>query len=172
VTEEDASMDATESMEQAIISGVTHDISEAKVTIEQVPDRPGIAATVFRDLAEAGVNVDMIVQNVSTAGHTDISFTVPRTDAPKATQCMEKILVDTEATGYRTDQRIGRVSLVGAGMKTHPGIAAKMFEVLAAEGVNIEMISTSTIRISCVVAEDDVERAVRALHSAFDLDKE
>ncbi len=172
VTEEDASMDATESMEQAIISGVTHDISEAKVTIEQVPDRPGVAATVFRDLAEAGVNVDMIVQNVSTAGHTDISFTVPRTDTPKATQCMEKILVDTEATGYRTDQRIGRVSLIGAGMKTHPGIAAKMFEVLAAEGVNIEMISTSTIRISCVVAEDDVERAVRALHSAFDLDKE
>jgi aspartate kinase len=172
VTEEDASMGAMESMEQAIISGVTHDISEAKVTIEQVPDRPGVAATVFRDLAEAGVNVDMIVQNVSTAGHTDISFTVPRTDAPKATQCMEKILVDTEATGYRTDQRIGRVSLVGAGMKTHPGIAAKMFEVLAAEGVNIEMISTSTIRISCVVGEDDVERAVRALHAAFDLDKE
>ena len=172
VTEEDASMGAMESMEQAIISGVTHDISEAKVTIEQVPDRPGIAATVFRDLADAGVNVDMIVQNVSTAGHTDISFTVPRTDAPKATQCMEKILVDTEATGYRTDQRIGRVSLVGAGMKTHPGIAAKMFEVLAAEGVNIEMISTSTIRISCVVGEDDVERAVRALHAAFDLDKE
>ena len=172
VTEEDASMGAAESMEQAIISGVTHDISEAKVTIEQVPDRPGVAATVFRDLAEAGVNVDMIVQNVSTAGHTDISFTVPRTDAPKATQCMEKILVDTEATGYRTDQRIGRVSLVGAGMKTHPGIAARMFEVLAAEGVNIEMISTSTIRISCVVGEDDVERAVRALHAAFDLDKE
>jgi aspartate kinase len=172
VTEEDASMGAMESMEQAIISGVTHDISEAKVTIEQVPDRPGVAATVFRDLAEAGVNVDMIVQNVSTAGHTDISFTVPRTDAPKATQCMEKILVDTEATGYRTDQHIGRVSLVGAGMKTHPGIAAKMFEVLAAEGVNIEMISTSTIRISCVVGEDDVERAVRGLHAAFDLDKE
>ncbi len=172
VTEEDASMGAMESMEQAIISGVTHDISEAKVTIEQVPDRPGVAATVFRDLAEAGVNVDMIVQNVSTAGHTDISFTVPRTDAPKATHCMEKIIVDTEATGYRTDQRIGRVSLIGAGMKTHPGIAAKMFEVLAAEGVNIEMISTSTIRISCVVGEDDVERAVRALHAAFDLDKE
>ena len=160
-------MDATESMEQAIISGVTHDISEAKVTIEQVPDRPGIAATVFRDLADAGVNVDMIVQNVSTAGHTDISFTVPRADVDKASRCMEKIVVDTEASGYRTDERIGRVSLVGAGMKTHPGIAAKMFEVLASESVNIEMISTSTIRISCVVAEDDVERAVRALHGAF-----
>jgi aspartate kinase len=171
VTEEDASMDAMESMEQAIISGVTHDISEAKMTIEQVPDRPGVAATVFRDLADAGVNVDMIVQNVSTAGHTDISFTVPRTDTTKAAHCMEKIVVDTEATGYRTDERIGRVSLIGAGMKTHPGIAAKMFEVLAAEGVNIEMISTSTIRISCVVAEDDVERAVAALHTAFELDK-
>ena len=99
-------MDATESMEQAIISGVTHDTSEAKVTIEQVPDRPGVAATVFRDLAEAGVNVDMIVQNVSTAGHTDISFTVPRADTHKAGQCMEKIVVDTEASGYRTDDRI------------------------------------------------------------------
>jgi aspartate kinase len=172
VTEEDASMDATESMEQAIVSGVTHDTSESKVTIEQVPDRPGIAATIFRDLAETGVNVDMIVQNVSTAGHTDISFTVPRADTAKAAQCMEKIVVETEASGYRTDERIGRVSLVGAGMKTHPGIAARMFEVLAAEGINIEMISTSTIRISCVVAEGDVERAVQALHAAFELDEE
>jgi aspartate kinase len=166
---EEASMDATESMEQAIISGVTHDTSEAKVTIEQVPDRPGVAATIFRDLADAGVNVDMIVQNVSTAGHTDISFTVPRSDAGRASQCMEKIVVDTEASGFRTDERIGRVSLVGAGMKTHPGVAAKMFEVLATEGINIEMISTSTIRISCVVAEDDVERAVQSLHAAFEL---
>jgi aspartate kinase len=169
VSEEEA-MDATESMEQAIISGVTHDTSEAKVTIEQVPDRPGVAATIFRDLAEAGINVDMIVQNVSTAGHTDISFTVPRADTHKTAQCMEKICVETEASGFRTDERIGRVSLIGAGMKTHPGTAAKMFEVLAAEGVNIEMISTSTIRISCVVAEDDVERAVRALHGAFGLE--
>jgi aspartate kinase len=166
---EEASMDATESMEQAIISGVTHDTSEAKVTIEQVPDRPGVAATIFRDLADAGVNVDMIVQNVSTAGHTDISFTVPRADAARASQCMEKIVVDTEASGFRTDERIGRVSLVGAGMKTHPGVAAKMFEVLATEGINIEMISTSTIRISCVVAEDEVERAVQSLHAAFEL---
>jgi aspartate kinase len=173
VTEEDASMDAkTESMEQAIISGVTHDTSEAKFTIEQVPDRPGVAATVFRDLAEAGINVDMIVQNVSTEGHTDISFTAPRADVSNTERCMEKVLVDTEASGFRTDEKIGRVSLVGAGMKTHPGIAAKMFETLATEGVNIEMISTSTIRISCVVAEDDVERAVQALHAAFGLDRE
>src|SRR6476659_9378645 len=123
-------MDATEAMEQAIISGVTHDTGEAKVTIEQVPDRPGVAATVFRDLAEAGINVDMIVQNVSTQGHTDISFTAPRADAAKAAQCMEKIVVDTEASGFRTDEKIGRVSLIGAGMKTHPGVAAKMFETL------------------------------------------
>jgi aspartate kinase len=165
--EEDPSMT---SMEQAIISGVTHDASEAKVTIEQVPDRPGVAATWFRALADAGVNVDMIVQNVSTAGRTDISFTVPRADLSRAETCMDKIVVETEATGYRTDERIGRISLVGAGMRTHPGVAARMFEVFASEGINIEMISTSTIRVSCVVAEDDVERGVRALHSAFGLD--
>ena len=158
------------SMEQAIISGVTHDASEAKITIEQVPDRPGVAATWFRALADAGVNVDMIVQNVSTAGHTDISFTVPRADLSRAETCMDKIVVETEATGYRTDERIGRISLIGAGMRSNPGVAAQMFEVLASENINIEMISTSTIRVSCVVAEDDVERGVRALHAAFGLD--
>jgi aspartate kinase len=156
-------------MEQAIISGVTHDVTEAKMTIQQVPDRPGVAATVFRSLAEEGVNVDMIVQNVSTAGHTDISFTIPRDDVARASTVMEKIVVDTEASGFRSDSDVGRVSLIGAGMKTHPGIAAQMFEVLATEGINIEMISTSSIRISCVVGEDDVERAVRALHAAFAL---
>jgi aspartate kinase len=165
-------MDAVDAMEQAIISGVTHDTGEAKVTIEHVPDRPGIAASIFRDLAEASINVDMIVQNVSSAGHTDISFTVPRADVERASLCMEKIVVDTEASGFATDERIGRVSLIGAGMRTHPGIAAKMFETLAHEGVNIEMISTSTIRISCVVAEEEVERAVQSLHAAFGLDKE
>jgi aspartate kinase len=165
-------VEGTEAVEQAIISGVTHDVSEAKVTIEQVPDRPGVAASLFRALADEGVNVDMIVQNVSTAGHTDISFTIPRDDTARATTILDKLVVETEASGSRSDTRIGRVSLVGAGMKTNPGIAAKMFEVLARENVNIEMISTSTIRISCVVKEDDVERAVRALHDAFELDKE
>jgi aspartate kinase len=159
------------SMEQAIISGVTHDTSEAKITIEQVPDRPGIAALVFRTLADAGVNVDMIVQNVSTEGHTDISFTLPRADLATASTAMDKVIVETEAAGYRTDEQIGRVSLIGAGMKTNPGVAARMFETLANEGINIEMISTSTIRISCVVHENDVERAVRTLHAAFDLDE-
>jgi aspartate kinase len=157
------------SMEHAIISGVTHDTSEAKVTIERVPDRPGIAASVFRALADEAVNVDMIVQNVSTAGHTDISFTVPKEDLSRAKKVMEHLVDEVEASGFTSDEGVGRVSLVGAGMKTHPGVAATMFETLAAASVNIEMISTSSIRISCVVAEDDVERAVRVLHEAFEL---
>jgi aspartate kinase len=157
-------------MEQAIISGVTHDISEAKVTIAHVPDRPGVAARVFRLLADEAVNVDMIVQNVSSAGHTDISFTVPRDDLSRALKVMDGVVGEVDAAGHTHNTGIGRVSLVGAGMKTNPGVAAKMFEVLAGEDVNIEMISTSTIRISCVVQEADVERAVRALHRAFELD--
>jgi aspartate kinase len=135
-----------------------------------VPDRPGVAATWFRALADAGVNVDMIVQNVSTDGHTDISFTVPKDELTRATDVVDKIVVDIDAGGSSYDAAIGRVSLVGAGMKTNPGVAAQMFETLAAQDVNIEMISTSTIRISCVVHEDDVEKAVRALHAAFELE--
>ncbi len=158
-------------MEQAIISGVTHDTSEAKVTIAQVADRPGVAAAVFRALAEESVNVDMIVQNVSTAGHTDISFTVPKDDLHRALLAMEKVAHEIEASGVTHDTGIARVTLIGAGMKTNPGVAAKMFEVLAAEGVNIEMISTSSIRISCVVQARDVEKAVRVLHSAFELER-
>jgi aspartate kinase len=161
------------SMEQAIISGVTHDTSEAKITIQEVPDRPGIAATIFRALADELVNVDMIVQNVSNVSqHTDVSFTVPTDDLARALQVMEKVQGEIDAAGVTHDPLIGRVSLVGAGMKSHPGVAATMFEVLSAEGVNIEMISTSAIRISCVVHEDDVPRAVQALHAAFHLDEE
>src|SRR5581483_2561289 len=132
---------------QAIISAVTHDTSEAKVTIENVPDRPGIAAKMFRALADEAVNVDMIVQNVSVHGHTDISFTVPRDDLARALKVMETIVAETEATGFRHDTAVGRVSLIGAGMKSNPGVAAKMFEVLAGENVNIEMISTSTSNV-------------------------
>ncbi len=157
------------SMEQAIISGVTHDVSEAKVTIEQVPDKPGVAGRMFRALADANCNVDMIVQNVSTAGFTDISFTLPKADVQRLEAVIGPVVAETGAKGWQTDAAVGRVSLVGAGMKTHPGIAATMFETLATEGINIEMISTSTIRISCVVREADVERAVRALHDAFEL---
>ncbi len=157
-------------MEQPIISGVTHDTSEAKVTIFHVPDRPGIAAKLFRALADANLNVDMIEQNVSTDSYTDISFTVPKDELARATEIVDKVVVEIDAGGANFDSGVGRVSLVGAGMKTNPGIAAQMFETLAAEHVNIEMISTSTIRISCVVQQDDVERAVRALHTAFELE--
>jgi aspartate kinase len=158
-------------MEQPIISGVTHDTSEAKVTIFRVPDRPGIAATLFRALADEAVNVDMIEQNVSTDGHTDISFTMPKEELSRAMEVVDKVVVEIDAGGASFDDAIGRVSLVGAGMKTNPGIAAQMFETLAAENVNIEMISTSTIRISCFVHEHDAERAVRALHASFKLEK-
>lgn len=159
------------SMEQAIISGVTHDDSEAKVTVVGVPDRPGIAATVFRALADAQVNVDMIVQNVSTQGHTDISCTVPSDNLANARSVIERLVKDVEAAGFSSDENVGRVSLVGAGMKTNPGVAATMFETLANAGVNIEMISTSSIRISCVVAAGDLEKAVLVLHEAFALDE-
>ncbi len=156
-------------MEQAIISGVTHDTSEAKVTIEQVPDQPGVAGKVFRLLADAGCNVDMIVQNVSTQGHTDISFTLPKLDVPLLEAVMPRVVGEIGAKGFQADPDVGRVSLVGAGMKTHPGVAATMFETLAAQNSNIEMISTSTIRISCVVRQAEVENAVRSLHDAFEL---
>jgi aspartate kinase len=161
-----------ERMERAIISGVTHDVSEAKITIQDVPDRPGVAARVFRALADEGVNVDMIVQNVSTRGRTDISFTVSREDGLRARQAVEAVVADIGAAGILYDDGIGKVSLVGAGMKSHPGVAATMFQALADAGVNIEMISTSSIRISCVVREADVVRAVRAVHERFRLSEE
>src|SRR3954451_1213262 len=152
------------SMEQAVVSAVVHDTSEAKVTLGGVPDKPGIAARVFRALADASVNVDMIVQNVSDHGVTDISFTVPHDDLENARSITDDLEGEIGAAGVTTDTAIGKVSLVGAGMKTNPGVAAKMFETLAFAGVNIEMISTSAIRISCVVAEPDLERAVQELH--------
>jgi aspartate kinase len=157
-------------LEQAIVSGVTHDTSEAKITVAEVPDQPGIAARLFGALAKDEVNVDMIVQNTSTGGTTDISFTVPRADLAAAMRVSESLAPQIGARSVSNDAEIGRVSIVGAGMKTHPGVAARMFEILADEGVNIEMISTSSIRISCVVRARDVEKAVRALHTAFELD--
>ena len=159
-------------MEQAIISAVTHDTSEAKVTIVGVPDKPGIAARLFRALADGSVNVDMIVQNVSTGGTTDISFTVPKSDLLASEGVTEALAGEIGATGVTHDAGIARVSLIGAGMKTHPGVAAQMFETLADNGINIEMISTSSIRISCVVRAEAVEDAVVALHNAFGLDEE
>jgi aspartate kinase len=158
------------SMEDPIISGVVTDASESKVTVLGVPDRPGISATLFEPLAEANVNVDMIVQNTSTEGKTDISFTVPSADMGVAEEIVTRAAKEIGAAGVTHDSGIAKVSLVGAGMKTTPGIAAKMFRTLADEDVNIEMISTSTIRISVVVAASDLERAARMLHTAFGLD--
>jgi aspartate kinase len=156
-------------MEQPIISGIAHDVSEAKVTISGVPDRPGIAARVFRPLADAGVNVDMIVQNVSEAGRSDISFTIPKTDVPRAEEILAQTKAAVDARAVTTDPDVAKVSLVGAGMKTHSGVAADMFDALADAGINIEIISTSSIRISCVVRAVDVERAVRVVHDRFRL---
>jgi aspartate kinase len=158
------------SMEQAVVAAVTHDTSEAKVTVNGVPDQPGIAARLFRQLADIDVNVDMIVQNVSDHGVTDISFTVPKAELTAATTVCQKLADEIGATGVSSDSDIARVSIIGAGMKSNPGVAATMFEVLGGEGVNIEMISTSAIRTSCVVREDQVELAVVRLHSAFGLD--
>jgi aspartate kinase len=157
------------SMEQPIISAVTHDTSEAKVTVTNVPDRPGIAAKLFRSLADDNVNIDMIVQNVSQEGLTDISFTVPKTDLDTALEVCRAHIADISAGDVLTDAGIAKVSLVGAGMKTHPGVSAEMFETLAERGINIEMISTSPIRITCVVRAEQVEDAVQALHDAFGL---
>jgi aspartate kinase len=158
------------SMEQPIVSAVTSDMTEAKITVTGVPDEPGIAARLFRSLADKQVNLDMIVQNVSTQGHTDISFTVPKRDAVAALEVCQSHADEIGAASVVSDNDIAKVSLIGAGMKTHPGIAATMFEVLAKDGINIEMISTSPIRISCVVRAGRAEDAVQALHSAFELE--
>ncbi len=156
-------------MEDAIISGVAHDTSEAKVTVVGVPDRPGVAAGLFSALAGATINVDMIVQNVSSAGRTDISFTVPRGEVDEARELLAPRLGEIGAEDLVVDPAVAKVSLVGAGMKTHPGVAARMFTALSAAGVNIQMISTSTIRVSVVVADADVATAVRAVHDEFAL---
>ena len=157
-------------MEDAIVSGVVGDDSEAKVTITGVPDRPGVSAALFRALADADVNVDMIVQNVSEAGITDISFTVPADNLGESVAIVERVAGEIGAKGVTSDASIAKVSLVGAGMKTNPGVAATVFETLATNGINIEMISTSAIRISCVVAGEACDQAVAVLHRAFGLD--
>ncbi len=156
-------------MEQAAVRAITHDTSEAKVTVSGVPDRPGIAARLFRVLADGGVNVDMIVQNVSDRGVADISFTVPLEDADLAVSLAEQLHEELGAVAVAADRDIARVSVIGAGMKTNPGIAATMFETLAGADINLEMISTSAIRISCVVQQSQVENAVALLHSVYEL---
>ncbi|MFD8568654.1 aspartate kinase [Streptomyces sp. NPDC057694] len=163
-----------ESVEQAIISGVAHDTSEAKVTVVGVPDKPGEAAKIFRAIANAEINLDMIVQNVSAAstGLTDISFTLPKTEGRKAIDALERQRATVGFDSLRYDDQIAKISLVGAGMKTNPGVTAGFFEALTDAGVNIELISTSEIRISVVTRADDVNEAVRAVHSAFGLDSD
>ena len=158
-----------EMLEQAIVSGIASDTGDAKVTMLAVPDRPGVAGRMFRPLADAGIHVDMIVQNVSAAGHTDISFTLPKADLAQAEPVLDGLAKQVEASGFAVDPEIGKVTVVGAGMRSHPGVAAAMFESLADAGINIEIISTSPIRISCVVRADELERAVQVLHERFRL---
>jgi aspartate kinase len=159
-------------MEQAIISGIAHDKSEAKVTVVGVPDRAGVAARIFQSIADADINIDMIVQNVSAAatGLTDISFTLPRTDGSKATSIVQKLQGEIGFQSIQYDDQIGKLSLIGAGMRSHPGVTATFFAAMADAGVNIEMISTSEIRISIVCRQSDLDRAVKAAHTAFELD--
>lgn len=159
-------------MEDIVISGVTYDKNQAKITIMQVPDRPGIAAKLFTPIGNEGIVVDMIVQNISTEGYTDMTFTVPRTDFKKALRITEEVAKELGAKGVNSNDRIAMISLVGVGMKTHSGIASRMFSALAREGINIMMISTSEIKVSCVIDEKYTELAVRALHDAFNLGEE
>lgn len=161
VVEEDKGMD------EVLVSGVTYDKDEAKITLLKVPDRPGLAAQIFSPIAEANIVVDMIIQNASEDGTTDLTFTVPKADYKKAMSLVEKTATAIRAEGVRVDSNIAKVSIVGVGMRTHAGVAAKMFQVLAREGINIEMISTSEIKISVVINEKQTEHAVRALHETF-----
>ncbi len=165
VTKEDADMEA------AAVSGVTGDRNQAKITIVGVPDKPGIAARIFGPVAESQINVDMIIQNMSQAALTDLSFTVPRADLKKAVPLIQDVAKDIDAKTVSVTEAIAKVSLIGVGMRSHSGVAAKMFDVLSREGINIMMISTSEIKISCVIDEKYLELAMRSLHSAFDLDQ-
>lgn len=162
----------TPDMEKAIVSMIAHKSDEAKVTLTAVPDQMGVAAAIFTALADKVINVDMIIQNVSQQGFTDVSFTVPLTELRKTIEVMKDLKDQLRYKEMTTDDQIGTVTLVGAGMKSEPGVAAKMFRVLAAEGINLQMIDTSTIRITVVIDRREIERAVRALHDAFDLSNE
>ena len=161
-----------EEMERVLVSGVTYNKNEAKISIRRVPDKPGIAAKIFDPLKEANINVDMIIQNVSKDGYTDLSFTVARNEMKKAVEIVKKVANEIGAEGVEWDDTIAKVSIVGVGMRSHPGVAATMFKTLAENNINIQMISTSEIKISCVIDEKYTELAVRVLHDAFELDKE
>jgi aspartate kinase len=161
-----------EDMEKVVVSGVTYDKNEAKVSILRVPDKPGIAAKIFGPIAESNINVDMIIQNISTDEHTDLTFTVPRTDLSQALDIVRPIGKEIGAKDIVTDDSVAKVSIVGTGMRSHSGIASKLFKALADEGINIMMISTSEIKVSCVIDSKYTELAVRVLHEAFELSGE
>jgi aspartate kinase len=166
VTKED------QGMEDVVVTGITHDRGQAKLSILRVPDRPGIASRVFGSLGSQNIVVDMIVQNISRDGYTDISFTLPRADRARAEQVLANAAREVGAAGVATDDRVAKVSIVGVGMRSHAGVAARMFDTLSKEGVNIQMISTSEIAVSCVIEDKYTELAVRALHDAFELGTE
>jgi aspartate kinase len=159
----------TTKMEDVVLRGVAVDKNQAKVTIAGVPDKPGIAAKVFKTIADANINIDVIVQNVSEKGFTDISFTVGSSEAAKATKVLQPIVKEISARDATSTTDIAKLSVVGIGMRSHPGVAAKIFETLAANGVNIDMISTSEIKISVIIALKDADKAARAVHDAFGL---
>ncbi|OQX28396.1 MAG: aspartate kinase [Desulfobacteraceae bacterium IS3] len=159
-------------MERPVVSGITYSKSDARITLKKVPDQPGIAAKIFTPISDANINVDMIIQNTRAGGQTDLTFTVPKTEFKRALEIERKVAEEIKAEAVWGDEHIAKVSVTGIGMKSHSGVAAKMFSALAAEKINIIMISTSEIRISCVVEEKNAELAVRALHTAFGLDKE
>jgi len=161
-----------DSMEEVVVTGITHDRGQAKVSILRVPDRPGIAAQVFGALGAQSIVVDMIVQNISRDGFTDISFTLPRADRARAEQVLAIVAKDIGAAGVAADDRVAKISVIGVGMRSHAGVAAQIFAILSKDGINIQMISTSEIAVSCVIEDKYTELAVRALHDAFDLARE
>jgi len=173
-SEEEGTMVVNENsgMERLVVSGVTHDKNQARITLKKVPDQPGIAAKIITPIAEAGIIVDMIIQNTRAAGQTDLTFTVPKVEFKRAFELEKKIAADIGAEEVFGDEDIAKVSVIGVGMKDNSGVASSMFRTLAEENINIMMISTSEIRVSCVIKEKYAELAVRVLHTAFGLDKE
>jgi aspartate kinase len=172
-SEEEGTMvvDENSGMERLVVSGVTHDKDQARITLKKVPDKPGIAAKIFTPIADAGIVVDMIIQNTRAEGQTDLTFSVPKASFKQALEMQKKIAADIGAEDVFGDENIAKVSVIGVGMKDHSGVASKMFNALAKENINIIMISTSEIRISCIIEEKYTELAVRVLHTAFELDK-
>ena len=164
-------VEENKNVEESVIRGIAVDKNQAKVTIQKVPDKPGIAAKLFKDLADEELNIDMIVQNVSEEGHTDISFTTIKSDLPRTKNILTKVCQDVEASGFQTDDQVAKISVVGIGMKSQSGVAAHMFHALAQQKVNIQMITTSEIKISCLVSDKHVDDAMNSLHATFNLDK-